>query len=177
MTVSEKAYTERKDAGAALIKACTVTKGLSTEIPVGEYGGFQLMGSYNLLTSQYLVTLHGQGNYSVELGADPSGNITRINNALEALPKRLEEATLKLENLQQQMKNAKQEVGKPFPQEQELQEKTIRLGELNSLLNMDEHGSEAALLDDESSVSEAEPDAPSQESTTSARKHTYEEVL
>ncbi|MCR4622551.1 MAG: hypothetical protein K5663_10775 [Clostridiales bacterium] len=177
MTVSEKAYTERKDAGAALIKACTVTKGLNTEIPVGEYGAFQLMGSYNLLTSQYLVTLHGQGNYSVELGADPSGNITRINNALDALPKRLEEAMLKLENLQQQMENAKHEVGKPFPQEQELQEKTTRLGELNSLLNMDEHSSEAALLDDESSVSETEPDAPSQESTTTARKRACEEVL
>ena len=180
MIVSDKEYTERKEAGTALIKACTVTKDLKSDISVGKYGGFELLGGYNLFTNQYELTIHGQGNYTIELGADASGNITRVNNALEALPKRLEETRLKLDTLNQQLENAKQEVNQPFAQEEELQTKQTRLNELNALLNMDERGSEAAMLDDsgpdEQGTDDSEPEKsdPGQEKN---RHKKYEQVL
>ena len=83
------------------------------------------------------------------LGSDPSGNITRINNALEGMSKQLEEAVTKLQNVEHQLETAKIEVTKPFPQEAELSQKLDRLAELNALLNMDEKGDEAMDVDDE----------------------------
>ena len=172
MTVSGKTYTERKDAGAAIIKACTATKELRHPIPIGEYGHFQLTADYNAFMNLYEVSIGGYGTYTVEVGADPSGNITRINNALENLEKHLEESERKLETLEDQLETAMDEVKRPFPQEQELAEKSARLSELNTLLNMDEKTSEAAMLDDGS------PDAGAaeQEEETPDRKR-REEVL
>ncbi len=98
--------------------------------------------------------MRGQGKYTIKLGADPFGNITRINNVLEGFTNNLEEAKRKLATLEQQLETAKEEVAKPFPQEQELIQKEARLSELNALLNMDERGSEAALIDEEATVDE-----------------------
>lgn len=85
----------------------------------------------------------------MEVGADPLGNITRINNALEAMPAQLEEAQTKLSNVEHQLDTAKAEVNKPFAQEAELSEKLDRLTVLNALLNMDEKGNDAIGMDEE----------------------------
>ena len=90
----------------------------------------------------------------MEVGTDPLGNITRINNALEAMPAQLEEAQTKLSNVEHQLETAKAEVDKPFPQEAELSEKLERLAELNALLNMDEKGDDAIGMDDEATEPE-----------------------
>lgn len=85
----------------------------------------------------------------MEVGADPLGNITRINNALEAMPAQLEEAQTKLSNVEHQLETARAEVNKPFAQEAELSEKLDRLTALNALLNMDEKGNDAIGMDEE----------------------------
>ena len=154
MKVSGVVYTDRKDAGNALIKACTAAKTVSQELPVGEYHGFRLSASYDTFTNNFELSVRGQGKYTIKLGADPFGNITRINNVLEGFTNNLEEAKRKLATLEQQLETAKEEVAKPFPQEQELIQKEARLSELNALLNMDERGSEAALIDEEATVDE-----------------------
>ena len=154
MKVSGVVYTDRKDAGNALIKACTAAKTVSQELPVGEYHGFRLSVSYDTFTNNFELSVRGQGKYTIKLGADPFGNITRINNVLEGFADSLEESKRKLATLEQQLETAKEEVAKPFPQEQELIQKEARLSELNALLNMDERGSEAALIDEEATVDE-----------------------
>ena len=168
MVVSGRTYTERKEAGAALILACTGTKELQREIPVGDYQGFKLLASYNVFANQYELNIRGQGSYTIEMGRDPLGNITRINNLLESLGNRLEDAARKRDTLLEQLEIARREVVRPFPQEQELAEKQARLAELNVLLNMDERRSEAATLDDGASVDEddARPKQHSREETT-----------
>ena len=95
-------------------------------------------------------------SHPMEVGADPLGNITRINNALEAMPAQLEEAQTKLSNVEHQLEIAKTEVNKPFAQEAELSEKLDRLTALNALLNMDEKGNDAIGMDEEGQ--EAEPE-------------------
>jgi len=157
MKVSGKVYTERKEAGAAIINACTAAKTVSQELPVGEYHGFRLSASYDSFTNSFELAVRGQGKYVIKLGADPVGNVTRINNVLEGFTGGLEESKRKLATLEQQLETAKEEVSKPFPQEQELIQKEARLSELNALLNMDDRGSEAALIDEEVAV---DADAP-----------------
>ena len=98
----------------------------------------------------------------MEVGSDPLGNITRINNVLEAMPAQLEEAQTKLSNVEHQLETAKAEVDKPFPQEAELSEKLERLAELNALLNMDEKGNDGIDMDDE-------PEAPKSEKEVADR--------
>ena len=149
MKVSGVVYTDRKDAGNALIKACTAARTVSQELPVGEYHGFRLSASYDTFTNSFEQSVRGQGKYTIKLGADPFGNLTRINNVLEGFADSLEESKRKLATLEQQLETAKEEAAKPFPQEQELIQKEARLSELNALLNMDERGSEAALIDEE----------------------------
>ncbi|MBQ8962270.1 MAG: hypothetical protein IJ089_00535 [Clostridia bacterium] len=159
MKVSGVVYTERKEAGEALIKACTAAKSVSQELPVGEYHGFRLSVSYDTFANNFELAVRGQGKYTIKLGADPSGNITRINNLLEGFSGSLNDAKRKLTTLEQQLQTAQEEVAKPFPQEQELIQKQARLSELNALLNMDERGSEAALIDDEATVAADVPEA------------------
>ena len=98
---------------------------------------------------------HFPMSHPMEVGTDPLGNITRINNALEAMPAQLEEAQTKLSNVEHQLETAKAEVNKPFAQEAELSEKLDRLTALNALLNMDEKGNDAIEMDDET---EPEPE-------------------
>lgn len=163
MKVSGVVYTDRKDAGNALIKACTAAKTVSQELPVGEYHGFQLSASYDTFTNNFELSVRGQGKYTIKLGADPFGNLTRINNVLEGFADSLEESKRKLATLEQQLETAKEEVAKPFPQEQELIQKEARLSELNALLNMDERGSEATLIDEEATVDEESQGRTSEE--------------
>lgn len=154
MQVGKTAYTERKEAGAALIRLCGTAKDARHEIQAGEYHGFRLGINYNLFSNAYELSIHGQGTYTVELGSDPSGNITRINNALSGLENRIKENQTQLLTTQEQLAVAEQELKKPFAQEQELMEKQARLSELNALLNMDQKDNDAALLEENASPEE-----------------------
>lgn len=140
MQVQGKSYTERKEAGTALIAACQGIKGMNKEENVGEYLGFKMSAELDLFGNRYLLNLRGQSTHQVEMGVDPSGNITRINNALGGMEKQLSEAESKLVNEKNQLETAKIEVTKPFAKEQELADKLERLTALNALLNMDEKG-------------------------------------
>jgi hypothetical protein len=149
MTVSGKLYTDKKEAGTALIAACTGLKAVNTAGTIGEYHGFKLQAAYNFFANIYEMTVKGQCSYKIEVGKDPLGNIQRVHNALSSIEKKIEESEQKLETVQQQLSVAMEEVKKPFTKEAELSEKMERLSELNAMLNMDEKGGENLLADDE----------------------------
>ena len=102
--------------------------------------GFTLSLMYNPFSSQYLLTLKGAMSHQVELGSDARGNITRIDNALASIPRKIQNVENKLNDLNQQMTTARTELGKPFPQEEELRTKSIRLAELDAKLSLDKPG-------------------------------------
>ena len=157
MTVGGKEFTDRKEAGTALIAACAGLKAVNTSGQVGDYQGFSLTASFDSFRQTYQLTIKRQCSYTVEVGKDALGNIQRITNALSGIEKKLTESEQKLENLQHQLATAQEEVKKPFAQEAELAEKTARLAELNSLLNMDEKDSSDTLgVDEETDVDAAE---------------------
>ena len=139
MEVRGDTLTDKENAGAALLDACKEVKG-SDPVPVGSYRGFAMSVSFDAFRQEYMLLLKGQMPHRATLGADPRGNLTRIDNALSQMPQRLEAVKNQLDNLYQQQAAAKAEVGKPFPQEQELRNKSARLAELDVLLNMDGRG-------------------------------------
>ena len=149
MNIGNIAYTDKKEAGEAMIAACAGLKAVTTGGKVGEYHGFTLSASYNLFANSFELTIKGKCSYKIEIGKDPLGNIQRIHNALSSIDKKLAESEQKLETVQQQLATAQEEVKKPFPKETELNEKMERLSELNALLNMDEKGNETILADED----------------------------
>ena len=136
MEVRGDTLTDKENAGAALLDACKEVKG-ADPVPVGSYRGFTMSVSFDAFRQEYMLLLKGQMTHRATLGTDPRGNLTRIDNALSQMPQRLEAVKNQLDNLYQQQAAAKAEVGKPFPQEQELRDKSARLTELDVLLNMD----------------------------------------
>ena len=139
MEVRGDTLTDKENAGAALLDACKEVKG-ADPVPVGSYRGFAMSVSFDAFRQEYMLLLKGQMTHRATLGTDPRGNLTRIDNALSQMPQRLEAVKNQLDNLYQQQAAAKAEVGKPFPQEQELRDKSARLAELDVLLNMDGRG-------------------------------------
>ena len=139
MEVRGDTLTDKENAGAALLDACKEVKGFDP-VPVGSYRGFAMSVEFNFFSKEYTLLLKGQMTHRATLGTDPRGNLTRIDNALGQMPQRLEAVKNQLDNLYQQQAAAKAEVGKPFPQEQELRDKSARLAELDVLLNMDGRG-------------------------------------
>ena len=139
MTVKGAFYSEKADAGNAILEAC---KAMTNPDPIhlGEYRGFPMELYFE--AREYKVRLKGELGYPVTLGTDTFGNITRLDNALEGLPKRLEMNKMELDNLKKQFETAKVDVERPFPQEEELKAKTDRLNELNALLNVDKRENE-----------------------------------
>ena len=137
MQVGGKSYTDKKEAGTAIIAMCKEIKGINASADVGEYLGFKLNVTFDSFNNKFVMNVKGAMSHPMEVGSDPLGNITRINNVLEAMPAQLEEAQTKLSNVEHQLETAKAEVDKPFPQEAELSEKLERLAELNALLNID----------------------------------------
>lgn len=103
-------------------------------------GGFAISSRFDAFAQTFKLTIKRQSSYTIELGSDPAGNIQRILNALASIEKTLPQVERRLETLQQQLAEAKEEVQRPFPQEAELNEKSARLAELNALLDMDEKG-------------------------------------
>ena len=136
MEIKGVSFAEKQDAGQAIIDACQQMNS-PDPIPLGSYRGFQMELSFDTVERSYKVALKGKLRYTVTLGSDLYGNITRLDNALEGLKKRLDTAVAELENTKKQFETAKVEVTKPFAQEDELKSKTARLDELNILLNMD----------------------------------------
>ena len=137
ITVAGQTYTERKAAGQAIIDACTKMTDVSQRVELGEYRGFPMTLWADTATQKFQVTMKQNLSHTIELGSDPVGNIARLDNALAAIAENLEQNKGKLENLTAQMEEAKLEVKRPFPQEQELVEKTSRLNVLRIALNMD----------------------------------------
>ena len=138
ITVCGKEYSDKKEAGIALIAICKESKDIDTSVDVGEYLGFSLKVKFDAFYRKFVLNVKGDMSHPIEIGVDPFGNLTRINNALEAMPAELEEAQTKLSNVEHQLETAKIEVNKPFLQEAELSEKLERLVELDALLNMGE---------------------------------------
>ena len=133
MEIKGMSYTDKASAGTALLDACREITGMEPVI-IGNYRGFALSVKFSGFTHK--LTLKGAVSYQVEPGADARGNLTRIDNALDKMPESLETYKIKLSNLLQQQEAAKAEIGKPFPQEEELQRKSARLAELDAELNI-----------------------------------------
>lgn len=145
MEVDGRHYTEKKDAGKAIIDVCTRMTG-SDAVLLGQYRGFSMVLAYDGRSNEYRITLKGTLSHTVTLGADVFGNITRLDNALENLAGSLQAEQNSLEETKTQLENARTELAAPFAREEELAEKTARLKELNILLNMDEK--DKTLMDD-----------------------------
>ena len=138
MIVSNKIFTDKKEAGTALLAACEGLKAIHTEGKIGTFHDFSLYAKFDAFNQRYIMTIKRKCSYLIEMGKDILGNLQRISNALGGIEKKMEETEQKLETLQKQLETAQEEAVKPFPKEKELQEKMERLAELNSLLNMDE---------------------------------------
>ena len=139
MEIRGDRLTDKENAGAALLDTCKEVKG-KDPVQIGSYRGFTMSVAFDSMWKTYTLTLKGQMTHRVELGSDARGNLVRIENALDKMPERLRSVQEQLENLYNQQAASKAEVGKPFPQEQELAAKTARLIELDMELNLDGKG-------------------------------------
>ena len=141
MMVSGVSYSEKAEAGQAIINACK-SMNSPDAIPLGEYRGFQMELYFDTVQRNYVVKLKGETSRDVPLGDDAHGNIVRIDNGIERFEEALADTKNSLENTEKQFETAKQEIEKPFAKEEELRAKTARLDELNILLNMDKKENE-----------------------------------
>ena len=139
MEIRGDRLTDKENAGAALLDTCKEVKG-KDPVQIGSYRGFTMSVAFDSMWKTYTLTLKGRMTHRVELGSDARGNLVRIENALDKMPERLRSVQEQLENLYNQQAAAKAEVGKSFPQEQELAAKTARLIELDMELNLDGKG-------------------------------------
>ena len=137
MEVKGDFLTDKDNAGAAILEAFKDAKGLES-VPIGTYRGFSMSLTVENFGKDFILTLKGKMSHRVELGKDARGNLVRIDNALAQMPERYKTVQGRLENVQAQLATAKAELGKPFPQETELKEKSARLAELNAELNIDD---------------------------------------
>ena len=141
MTIRGVTYDEKKTAGERLVLACSELPNAEEKV-IGSYRGFELSLRFDAFRTEYQALLKGQRKYTVPLGNDPLGNITRLDNSLNNFPERITAAENELTTLHQQQAAAQIEVEKPFPQEEELAEKSARLAELNAQLDVDEKSHE-----------------------------------
>ena len=141
MVIKGVAYDEKKTAGERLVLACSELPNAEEKV-IGSYRGFELSLRFDAFRTEYQALLKGQRKYTVPLGTDPLGNITRLDNSLNNFPERITAAENELTTLHQQQAAAQIEVEKPFPQEEELAEKSARLAELNAQLDVDEKSHE-----------------------------------
>ena len=141
MTIKGVTYDEKKTAGERLVLACSELPNAEEKV-IGNYRGFELSLRFNTFHTGYEALLKGQRKYTVPLGTDPLGNIVRLDNSLNNFPERITAAENELDTLHQQQAAAQIEVEKPFPQEEELAEKSARLAELNAQLDVDEKSHE-----------------------------------
>ena len=143
MEVQGVSHSEKADAGKAIIEACKQMES-PDPIPLGSYRGFYLELSFDTVERVYMVKIQGETSRKIALGDDVFGNISRIDNAIERIPDDLADKRIALENAEKQLENAKAEVEKPFSKEEELNQMTARLKELDILLNLDKRENEMA---------------------------------
>lgn len=155
MQIGDHVYTEKKEAGQAIIEACKAMKS-PEPVPLGTYRGLSMELSYSSVSQEFVIALHGKGTYKVPLGTDIYGNITRLDNKMNELPDNLSRCREQLETAKSQLETAKAEAQKEFPQEKELAEKVARLGELNVLLDMDKK--DRVVMEEEPETEEIEPE-------------------
>jgi len=141
MVIGGQPYTEKKAAGTAILEACNALTS-ADPVSLGSYRGFKLTLCFDSFEKLFKISMQGTLTYKVGLGTDVFGNIQRMDNLLESMPTRQLDYKEKLKNLEIQVENAKQEIAKPFPREEELKEKSARLDQLNILLNMDKRENE-----------------------------------
>ena len=141
MVIKGVTYDEKKTAGERLVLACSELPNAEEKV-IGSYRGFELSLRFDAFRTEYQALLKGQRKYTVPLGSDPLGNIIRLDNSLNSFPERITAAENELTTLHQQQAAAQIEVDKPFPQEEELAEKSARLAELNAQLDVDEKSHE-----------------------------------
>ena len=141
MVIKGVAYDEKKTAGERLVLACSELPNAEEKV-IGSYRGFELSLRFDAFRTEYQALLKGQRKYTVPLGTDPLGNIIRLDNSLNSFPERITAAENELTTLHQQQAAAQIEVEKPFPQKEELAEKSARLAELNAQLDVDEKSHE-----------------------------------
>lgn len=156
MEIEGTVYTEKKDAGSAILAACKAMTS-PDPVPLGRYRGFDMELSFDSFGRVYRIALKGSLSHSTDLGTDIFGNIQRLDNVLGSMGERLTACKQELENTKAQLADAKKEVEKPFAQEEELKTKTARLEELNILLNLDKRESE---IMDEGRDEDAAPPPP-----------------
>lgn len=147
--IQGRIFSEKDLAGEAILAACKSYTG-TEPVALGTYRGFSMELSYNSLSQEYEIALKGSMTHTVTLGTDARRNFTRMDNTLAGLEGRKEKAQIQLENLYNQQEAAKAELGRSFPQEAELAEKSARLAELDAALNMDDHGMEEEVTEPES---------------------------
>lgn len=155
MQIGDHSYTEKKEAGQAIIDACKAMKS-PEPVLLGAYRGLSMELSYSSVGQEFVIALHGKGTYKVPLGTDIYGNITRLDNKMNELPDNLSRCREQLETAKSQLETAKVEAQKEFPQEKELAEKVARLGELNVLLDMDKK--DRVVMEEEPETEEIEPE-------------------
>lgn len=160
MEVKGDLLTDKDNAGAAILEAFKDAKGLEP-VPIGSYRGFAMSLTVEDFGRDFILTLKGKMNHRVTLGKDARGNLTRIDNALNAMPDRLQNVRNTLDALTAQMETAKAELGKPFPQEDELRTKSARLAELNVELNIDDRTPMEQMAEDALAVQSAKAERPS----------------
>ena len=160
MEVKGDLLTDKDNAGAAILEAFKDAKGMEP-VPIGSYRGFAISLTVEDFGRDFVLTLKGKMNHRVTLGKDARGNLTRIDNALNAMPDRLQNVRNTLDALTAQMETAKAELGKPFPQEDELRTKSARLAELNAELNIDDRTPMEQMAEDAPAVQSAKAERPS----------------
>lgn len=136
MMVGGKLILDKEEAGKAILAACKeAAKGMDAEF--GSYRGLTMSISYDSFINKFQLILHGSVSHRMDVGNDARGNITRLDNTIAQISKRMEETAARLAAVRQQVADAKEEAGKPFPQEDELKTKSARLAELNAALDID----------------------------------------
>ena len=160
MEVKGDLLTDKDNAGAAILEAFKDAKGMEP-VPIGSYRGFAMSLTVEDFGRDFILTLKGRMNHRVTLGKDARGNLTRIDNALNAMPDRLQNVRNTLDALTAQMETAKAELGKAFPQEDELRTKSARLAELNAELNIDDRTPMEQMAEDAPAVQSAKAERPS----------------
>ena len=182
MEVKGIKFAEKADAGEAILVACKSYHGLEA-MPLGTYRGFQMDLSFESFTKEFQIALKGEMTHRVSLSESALGNLTRLDNAISSIEGRMEKSKQQLENLYTQQDTARAELGKPFPQEVELAEKSARLAELDALLNMDEHVGGKELCSDGEMGTKSRPSVLAElkerasHISSGSRSDAYEEVL
>lgn len=138
MTVGDRLITDKEEAGKAILSACKEASAGRT-VEFGSYRGLTMSVQFDTFNNKFQLTLQGAVSHRMDVGNDARGNITRLDNAVSLIPKRMQATAEHLTSMQQQLATAKSEIGKPFPQEDELKRKSARLAVLDADLNMDHH--------------------------------------